>query len=408
MKVRSLAYNLLLVFMLVFSFSSLTACSTSSTSGQAATATKPAGTPQAAPASSQEPYKIGALFAVTGFNSPLGTPEKETAIMLAEQINAKGGINGRKIEVIVYDTESDETKAVTLAKRLIEQDKVLAIIGPSSTGESLAIVDTVEKAEIPLISAAASARITSPVKKWVFKTPQSDALAVTELFDYFKTKNIKKVALLTASGGFGVTGKQAIEELAGPAGIELVIKETFGDTDTDMTVQLNKIKSSGAQALLVWGTNPGPAIIAKNMKQLAMTMPLFQSHGVANSKFIELGGEAVNGVIFPAGKLLIADTMADTDPQKKLLTQYAADFKAKYNKGADTFGGHAYDALMLVVKGIEKGGADKGKIRDEIENTKNFVGTGGIFNMSATEHNGLGKGAFAMIKIVNGKWTLEK
>ncbi|MHB9090542.1 MAG: ABC transporter substrate-binding protein, partial [Chloroflexota bacterium] len=199
-------------------------------------------------ASEPQTYKIGALFAVTGFNSPLGTPEKETAQMLEEQINAKGGIKGRKVQVIVYDTESDETKAVTLAKKLIEQDKVLAIIGPSSTGESLALVDTVEKANIPLVSAAASAQIVQPVKKWVFKTPQSDSLAVTEIYDYLKAKGINKIALLTASGGFGTTGLAALQSAAKNASMQIVAAEAFGDKDTDMTVQLTKIRGTDSQA----------------------------------------------------------------------------------------------------------------------------------------------------------------
>lgn len=356
--------------------------------------------------SSDDTYKVGALFAVSGFNSPLGTPEKETALMLEEQVNAKGGIKGKKLKVIVYDTESDETKAVTLAKQLIEQDKVLAIIGPSSTGESLAIVDTVERAQLPLISAAASAQIVKPVKKWVFKTPQSDALAVSELFTYFAKKQISRVAILTSTGGFGVTGKEAIEAAAPGAKMSLVASETFADKDTDMTVQLTKIKGSGAQALLVWGTNPAPALIAKNVKQLGITIPLFQSHGIANQKFIDLTAGAAEGVIFPAGRLLIADSLPDSDPQKPVLVSYARDFSAKYGKPADTFGGHAYDALTILTTAIEKAGADSAKIRDEIENVKGFVGTGGVFNMSKDDHNGLGPGAFAMIRITGGKWEL--
>jgi branched-chain amino acid transport system substrate-binding protein len=359
-------------------------------------------------AQAPETYKVGALFAVTGFNSPLGTPEKETAKMLEEQINAKGGIKGHKLEVVAYDTESDETKAVTLAKKLIEQDKVLAIIGPSSTGESLALVDTVEKAQLPLVSAAASAQIVQPVKKWVFKTPQSDALAVAEVYEYLKAKGLTSVALLTSSGGFGTTGKAALDAAAPQAGIKIVASETFGDKDTDMTVQLTKIKGTDAKALIVWGTNPGPALIAKNAKQLGLTLPIFNSHGIANEKFLELAGDAANGVIFPAGRLLVADGLPDADPQKAVLTGYAKDFKAKYNKAADTFGGHAYDALSLVASALEKAGPDKAKIRDELENTKGFVGTGGVFNMSSQDHNGLAKGAFVMIKVANGKWTLEK
>jgi branched-chain amino acid transport system substrate-binding protein len=356
----------------------------------------------------EETYKVGALFAVTGFNSPLGTPEKETAQMLEAQINAKGGINGKKLEVIIYDTESDETKAVTLGKRLIEQDKVLAIIGPTSTGESLALVDTVQKAQIPLVSVAASARITDPKNTWVFKTPQSDSLVVGELFDYLKRKGLTKVALLSASGGFGTTGKAALEEAAPTSGIQIVTMETFGDQDTDMSVQLTKIKGTDAQALIVWGTNPGPALIAKTAKQLNLGMPIFNSHGIANKKFIELAGEAADGVIFPAGKLLVASELPDSDPQKALLLDYAREFEAKFGKSADTFGGHAADALNLVVAALEKVGPDKAKIRDELENTRGFVGIGGEFNMSAQDRNGLSKGALAIIKIVNGEWKLEK
>ncbi|MHB1134709.1 MAG: ABC transporter substrate-binding protein [Chloroflexota bacterium] len=358
--------------------------------------------------SEAEPYKIGALFAVSGNNSPLGTPEKETALLLEEQINAKGGIKGRKVKVIAYDTESDETKAVTLAKRLIEQDNVLAIIGPSSTGESLALIDTVEKAQVPLISCAASAKITSPVKPYVFKTAQSDALAVGEVFDYLKAKGLTKIALLTTTSGFGTTGKEAIEAALPGSGLQVVAAETFGDKDTDMTVQLTKIRGANPQALVVWGTNPGPAIIAKNVKQLGLNLPIVNSHGVANAKFIELAGEAANGVVFPAGKLSVAKDLPDSDPQKALLLAYDKDFQAKYKKSADGFGGYAYDALQLLVKAIEGGAETRAQLRAALEGTKGLVGVSGTFNMSAQDHNGLSKGAFVIVRVKDGQWAWEK
>lgn len=371
-------------------------------------------TPSAAPSSKTSPgkgaVKIGGLFAVTGFNSPLGTPERDTANMLAEQLNAKDGLAGYKLDLVLYDTESDETKAVTLGKKLLDQDNVLAIIGPSSTGESMALLDTMTKAKTPLISCAASAQIVTPVseRKYIFKTPQSDALAVEEIFTYLKKGQKTKVALLTSSGGFGTTGKAALEAAAPKGGITIVGAESFGDRDTDMSVQLKKLQSTDAQAIIVWGTNPGPAIIAKNAKQLGLKQEIINSHGIANAKFLELAGDAANGVIFPAGKLLVADTLPDSDPQKAVLTSYAKAFQEKYKVSADTFGGHAYDALMLVGKALEKSGPDKEKLRDELENIKGFVGTGGTFNMSAQDHNGLGPGAFVMIKVEGGKWTLLK
>jgi len=355
----------------------------------------------------EETYKIGALFAVTGPASPLGTPEKETVEMLQEEINAAGGVNGHPIEVIIYDTETDETKAVTLAKKLIEQDKVLAIIGPSTSGETLAIVDTIEQAGVPLVACAAATQIVDPVKKWVFAAPQTSDAAVQEIYDYAKANGIDRVAIMTASDGFGDGGKGSLEKLADAKGITIVAAESFGKTDTDMTPQLTKIKGTDAQAVIVWGTNPGPAVIAKNMKQLNMEIQLFQSHGVANATFIELAGEAANGVILPAGKLMVHQDISDDDPQKEVLTEYAEAFEAKYDKPANTFGGHAYDALHIVVNALEAAGPDKAKIRDEIEKM-NFVGTAGVFQMSPEDHNGLGKGSFVMIEIVGGDWTQAK
>lgn len=359
-----------------------------------------------------EPYKIGAIFAVSGANSPLGTPEKQTVEMMVEQINAKGGINGHPLQVVIYNNNSDATEAVTLAKKLIEQDNVLAIIGPSGSGDSVAIVDTVMKAGTPLITCAASDAITKPAadRKWVFSTPQLSSLAVEEIVDYLTKAGIKKVALLTDSNTFGSTGRDALLAALPKVSITISADDKYNTADTDMTAQLTKIKGTDAQAVICWGTNPGPAIIAKNMKQLGIALPLINSHGIANLSFITLAGDAANGVIFPAGKLLVADQLADSDPQKAVLLQYKKDFEAKYGAGnANTFGGHAYDALTMVVKALGSAGADKAKIRDYIEtNIKNFAGTGGVFTMSPTDHNGLAKGAFVMIKIVDQKWTWLK
>jgi branched-chain amino acid transport system substrate-binding protein len=372
----------------------------------------PSSPPVVTPTNPPAPYKIGAIFAVTGANSPLGTPEKQTVEMMVEQINGKGGVNGRPIQVIVYDNKSDATEAVTLAKKLIEQDNVLAIIGPSGSGDSTAIIETVTKAEIPLITCAASDAITKPVadRKWVFSTPQLSSLAVEEIITHLTQGGIKKVALLTDSNAFGSTGRDALLAALPKVSIAIAADEKYNMTDTDMTAQVTKIKGTDAQAVICWGTNPGPAIIAKNMKQLAVTLPLYNSHGIANLSFITLAGEAANGVMFPAGKLLVADQLPDADPQKVVLLQYKKDFEAKYGAGnANTFGGHAYDALNMVVKALGSAGADKAKIRDYIENNiKNFAGTGGVFNMSPTDHNGLTKEAFEMIKIVDQKWTWLK
>ena len=360
----------------------------------------------APPLQEEEPIKIGAILAITGPASPLGVPERDTLRMLEEEINEAGGVNGRPLEIIIYDTEGDETKAVMAIKKLIEDDKVLAVIGPSRTGTTLAVIDTVEKAEIPHVSLAAGIQIVEPVKKWVFKTPQTDVFAVSKIMDYLEAQGIGKIAVISVSNAFGESGKNQVLLQAEERGLEVVAEETFGPEDTDMTAQLTRIKASRAEAVICWGTNPGPAMVAKNMMQLGMDIPLLQSHGVANKKFIELAGEAAEGIIFPAGRLLVAEDLPEDDPQKPVLLEFAAMFEEKYGRTADTFGGHAWDALHLLVQAIEEVGTDKEAIREALENTTNFVGTGGVFNFSPEDHNGLTKDAFAMIKIVDGQWTL--
>ena len=360
----------------------------------------------------KDSYKVGAIFAETGVNSSLGTPEKQTVDMMVKKINAKGGINGHKLEVIAYDTKSLSDECVILTNRLIEQDQVLAIIGPSSTGESKAIKQIVDTAEIPLISCAAGAAIvTDAPNKWVFKTPQSDVLAVRALYKYIRdVKAFTKIAILTDTGGFGIGGKTFLESQAASYGITIVAKETFDPTGTDMTAQLTNIKNTAAQAFVCWTTSQGAAIVAKNRTDINMTMPLFCSHGVANMTFINNAVGSANGVIFPAGKLLVADQLDESDPQKAVLLKYKTDFEAEYSgKTADTFGGHAYDALNLVVEALEKVGPDKAKIRDYIENNiTNWPGTGGMFNMSPDDHNGLTEGCFIMVEIKNGEWSWLK
>ncbi len=366
--------------------------------------------PLAGCAGDKESYKVGAIFAETGVNSSLGTPEKQTVDMMVKKINAKGGINGHKLEVITYDTKSDSNECALVTARLIEQDQVLAIIGPSSTGESNFIKQTILDSEIPLISCAAGATIVAAPNKWVFKTPQSDVLAVRELYKYIKSKGFTKIAILTDTGGFGKGGKAFLESEAASFGISIVTAETFDAAGTDMTAQLTNIKNTTAQAFVCWTTSQGAAIVAKNRTDINMTMPLFCSHGVANMTFINNAGSSANGVIFPAGKLLVADQLDDADSQKAVLLKYKTDFEEEYSgKTADTFGGHAYDALNMIVEALKEVGPDKAKIRDYIENEiKEWPGTGGMFNMSPDDHNGLTEGCFIMVEVKNGEWTWLK
>jgi branched-chain amino acid transport system substrate-binding protein len=358
-----------------------------------------------------EPYKIGAVFAVTGAASFLGEPEKNTAIMLQEQINKAGGINGHPLEVIIEDTKSDETQAVLAAKKLLEKDNVLAIIGPSTTGESMALVPIMNDAKTPLISCAAGAGITNPVEEryWIFKTPQYDTSAVEAIYTYMKKHGIVKVGIITISTGFGDAGKKALQELAPKFGMTIVADERYSPKDSDMTTQLTKIKASGAQAVINWSVGPGQVVVTKNWSALKMGIPLYQSHGWGSKKNIELAGKAAEGVIAPLGRMLPKDRLPDKHPQKALLKKYTQDYEAKFKSEPSTFGGHAYDALMMAVEALKNSGPDKKKIRDYIESkiTK-WPGTGGIFNMSPKDHCGLDMGAFEMVVVKNGDWELLK
>ncbi|MEW6378258.1 MAG: ABC transporter substrate-binding protein [bacterium] len=356
-------------------------------------------------AESAKPYKIGAIFDISGKASALGTPEKQTAEMVVEEVNKAGGINGHPVELVFYDTAMDNQRALESVNKLVKKDKVLAIIGPSTSGESMAIIETIQNSEVPNISCAARIEITDPPKKWVFKTPQTDRQAMTKILGYLKKQDIKKIAFMSVEGGFGSGGLVQVDSLAPEFGIEIVAREKFSEDDTNMTTQLTKIRGTDAKALIVWCTDKGSAKVAANIRQLGMTIPIFMSHGIASMKFIEQAKEAAEGIIFPAGRLLVVDSLPETDPQKKILAKYAADFKAKYNATADTFGGHAWDAINLVIQAIKKAGDDIDRIRDEIEKTKNFAGIGGVFNFSDKDHHGLGPESLVMIKIVNGKWT---
>jgi branched-chain amino acid transport system substrate-binding protein len=359
----------------------------------------------------KEPYKIGALFAVTGPASFLGEPEKNTAIMLQEQINKAGGINGHPLEIIIEDTKSEEATAVLSAKKLLESDKVLAIIGPSTTGESMALVPILNTAATPLLSCAAGAPITQPAKDrpWIFKTPQYDISAVEAIYGYMKKQGISKVGIITISTGFGDAGKKALQEMAPKYGITIVAEEKYGPKDSDMTTQLTKIKAAGAQAVINWSVGPGQVVVTKNWYALKMGIPLYQSHGWGSKKNIELAGKAAEGVIAPLGRLVVWEKIPDKHPQKALLKKYTQDYEARYKSEPGTFGGHAYDSIMMIVEALKKVGPDRKKIRDYVEkNIKNWPGTGGIFTMSPEDHCGLDKSAFEMVVVKNGDWQILK
>jgi len=354
-----------------------------------------------------EPYKVGAVLDISGTSSSLGTPERDTLLMMVDKINAEGGIQGHPIELIIEDNKSDETEAVLAANKLIEKG-VLAVLGGSSSGTSMAIIKTVQDAQIPMISLAAASSIVEPAaeRQWVFKTAQSDIVMINKIVEYLKKNNMTKIAFMYMNNAYGDNGKKAISAAAPQNGITIVAEEKFDATDNDMTPQLTNVKSSGAQAVVVWAIPPSASILTKNYKDLGLTIPLIHSHGVGNQKFIELAKDAADGVILPIGKLPVADQIADSDPQKAVLTSYINDYQNKYNTAPNSFGGYAADALSLLVKAIEKAGSDRSAIRDELEKTQGLVGVSGVFNMSEQNHNGLSEDSAVLVQIEDSKWKI--
>jgi branched-chain amino acid transport system substrate-binding protein len=360
----------------------------------------------AAPALAEDSIKVGAILAVTGPASNLGAPEARTLEMLVEDINARGGIIGKKVDLIIKDTGGSPEKAVSFVKQLIEEDKVFAIIGPSTSGETMAIKSLAEAGKTILLSCAAAEVIVNPLGKYVFKVAPKDSYAAIKIFQQMKKMNISKIGVLSSNTGFGKAGKDQLEKLAPENGIQILISEVYDKSATDLTAEVTKLKAKGVQAIVNWSIEPAQAIVIKNARQIGMTVPIFQSHGFANITYCRMCGPSAEGVIFPASRIIVADLLPDKHPQKPVVMAYKKAYETKYSEDVSTFGGHAYDAMMILARAIREGGYDREKVRTSIEHIKGFVGTAGIFSFSPTDHNGLDIESFVMLTVKDGKFAL--
>jgi branched-chain amino acid transport system substrate-binding protein len=317
-------------------------------------------------------------------------------------------VGGRKIELIIKDTQGSPEKAVSFARQLIDEEKVFAIIGPSTSGETMQIKNIAEESKTLLLSCAAAEVIVNPVAKFVFKTPQMDKHAVIKIFETMKKMGITRVGVLSSNTGFGKAGKEQIEKLAPEQGIQVVVNEVYDKAATDLTAEVTKLKAANVQAVINWSIEPAQSIVIKNVRQIGLTIPIFQSHGFGNINYVKAAGAAAEGVIFPAGRLLVADALSDKHPQKALLVDYKKKYEATYKEEVSTFGGHAYDAFIVLARALKDAGAgaDKEKVRGAVENIKGLVGTAGIFAFSPTDHNGLDLNAFEMLTVKDGKFIV--
>ncbi len=360
----------------------------------------------ASPALAEDTIKVGALLAVTGPAAFLGSPEVKTLQMLVEEVNARGGLGGKKVQLVVKDTGGSPEKAISFARQLIEEEKVFAIIGPSTSGETMAVKNLAEEGKTILLSCAAAEVIVNPVAKHVFNTPQKDRYAVVKIFQHMKKLGVTRIGLLSSNTGFGKAGKEQVERLAPEYGVQIAVNDVYDKAATDLTAEVTKLKAANVQALVNWSIEPAQAIVIKNARQLGLAIPIFQSHGFGNIQYVKAAGAAAEGVIFPAGRLLVAGGLSDQNPQKPVLLAYKKAYEARYGEEVSTFGGHAYDAFHILVKAVEQAGLDREKARAAIENMKGFVGTAGVFNLSPADHNGLDLGAFELLTVKDRRFVV--
>ena len=356
----------------------------------------------------KEPIKIGAIVSLTGTYAGIGAPQKKTIEMEVKAINDAGGINGRPVEVLIEDDGTDEAKAVVAVTKLVEQDKVVAILGTSGTGTTMAIRGEIDRAGIPEVSMAGGNAVTGKFDPLVFQTAWSNALVAPYELDYMKKHGITKIGLISDSGGYGKDGKSLIDSLTASYGITVTSDQTFNVGDADMTTQLTNIKSSGAQAVLMWTAGKEATTIVKNAKTLGMTIPIYGSHGNARQEFATGIGADGDGFLFAAGHVLMPETYGAGTDEFKVATDFITRYKADGGTAPSTFAGHAYDAFHIVVNAAKAttGDITPSALRDAIEKTSGFAGIGGVFTFSPTDHNGLSDKDLTFYQIKGGAFTL--
>ncbi len=362
------------------------------------------------PAKDTTPIKVGAIVSLTGPYAGIGTPEKQVIEMEVKKLNDAGGINGRKVEVIYEDDATDEAKAVAAAAKLIEQDKVVAIIGPSGTGQSMAIRGDLGRAGIPNVSMAGGSVLVSDLDKLQFTTAWTNKIVVPYTLDFLQKQGIKNVAIIADTSGYGKDGVAVINAEAPKYGVKVVSTQTFNPGDTDMTAQLTKIKGSGAEAILLWNAGKEAAIVLKNAKDLGVKQPIYGSHGNARKELIEGAGDAAENFKFAAGKVLLPETYGTDTEQYKIAKDFIERYVAAYTDPPSTFAGHAFDAFNVLTNALKStnGDTDPTKLRDAVEATKELPGVGGIFTFSPTDHGGLSTEDVQMYVIKNGTWQLAQ
>lgn len=351
------------------------------------------------------PIKIGAVLDITGAGASLGVPERQTLQLLAKQVNADGGIDGRRVELLIEDNQSAEDAAAKAATKLITEDDVDILLGASRTGPSLAMRPIAESNQIPMISLAANVAIVDG-SEWVFKTAQNDQVVLENIVDLAAERNWQDLALVRDASAFGEGVQESLTDLGSGSGVTVTRAEKFAPDANDFTAQMVNVRESSPDATLIWGIPPAAALAQKAYAQLDLQAPVIQSHGIGNQVFLDTAGASANGLLAPLGRLLVADQLPEDDPQKRVIEKFISDFESEYGESPSTFAGHAYDGFQIAVRALEEAGTDPEALRDYIENLEGFVGISGVFNFSPDNHSGLDKTALAIVTVENGDWKL--
>ncbi|AXF00004.1 ABC transporter substrate-binding protein [Paraburkholderia hospita] len=357
--------------------------------------------------------KIGVTLSTTGPAASLGIPEKNTIALLPKEIA------GKSVQYIVLDDASDTSRAVQNTRKLIDEDHVDAIIGSTVTPNSLAMLDPVSEGKTPMISLAASAAIISPMdakRSWVFKTPQNDGLMADAIAEYMEKHGVKTVAFIGFADAYGENWYNVFSKAAEAHHLKLVANERYNRTDASVTGQVLKLAASNADAVLIAGAGTPSALPAKALKERGYKGKIYQTHGVANNDFLRVCGKDCEGELLPAGPILVADQLPDSNPVKKSSLAYKNAYEKAYGVGTvATFGGHAWDAGQMLQRAIPEA-LKKGQpgteafrvaLREALENIKDLPLSHGIMNTTPTDHNGLDKRARVIIEISDGKWKLQ-
>lgn len=354
-------------------------------------------------------YKVGSIFSYTGPAAFLGDRMKTTVEMMAEAVNEKGGINGHPVEVKIYDSGSEVTKAVTAANRLITQDRVDIISGTGNmSGLSLAVKPIFNRYKVPMISNSGSRRIVEPVSesRWIFKSHLTDKEIIGRAIDWWKAKGITKIAMLSSTSGFGKSARDELRLQEPGSGIRVVAWEEFNNKTNDLTPQLTRIRSAEPEVILCWTVAPAGVVFMKNARQLGMKQILMHGFGYVVPRYMKMAGEAAEGAVLVSLRYPVGPQLPDADPCKKIILNYMKEHKAKYGFQPDVYGAEAYDGMLMALEAFRiANNFDKEKLRDALERL-NFIGANGVYKFSPTKHYGLSKEDAVVFEWRKGGWKL--